>query len=248
MADSFQLCESEARRYAELSQVQHAHGFRISCDVLWLGLTHGLLQVVRSDIEERDAVLRIRPRVGSTRGAIRTRAVEAFERVLLGCAQKVVASDFSISVTSLSAMLKEVSCSMGFHCCVRRIPLAVPLLLHALKSRARCGMWAIQSSSLEDEVSVRVRRPQAVIGGGLSRGERDVAWNFLEGRSYGEIARRRRVSVRTVANQVGSVFRKMGASGRFDLLRAAVERIGNEPAKQKLPMGVRSTEAHESCN
>jgi DNA-binding CsgD family transcriptional regulator len=230
MADSFQLCGSTVQRFPELSHFQPAHTLSATCDALWWGLTHGQLCVVESEIDDQYAALRIRPRIAGTPGALRAHAVEAFERVLLGCAQKVVASELSIPNASLSAMLKEIAYGMGFRCCVSRIPLAVPLLLHALKRRGLHGLWLAPSPSFENEIQVRVRRLDAVLGAGLSRGERDVAWYFLEGRSYVEIANRRRVSVRTVANQVGSVFRKVGASGRFDLLRAAVDRVGNRVA------------------
>jgi DNA-binding CsgD family transcriptional regulator len=51
--------------------------------------------------------------------------------------------------------------------------------------------------------------------------QRDVAVQFLDGRSYRQIAGQRGTSVRTVANQMSGVFRVLGVSGRYDLLRAA---------------------------
>ena len=54
----------------------------------------------------------------------------------------------------------------------------------------------------------------------LTAAERDVAALVLEGMSNGEIAGLRGVSVRTVANQVASVFRKLGVTGRVDLGQA----------------------------
>jgi DNA-binding CsgD family transcriptional regulator len=227
MVASFQPCESIVRRFPEPPTSKDAHASRPACDVLWWGLTHGALSVVQSESDGQHAALRIRPRAPGTPCSFQAHAVEAFERVLLGCAQKVVASDLSIPIPSLSTMLKQVAYGMGFHCCVSRIPLGVPLLLHALRRRAPHALRVTRSSTLENEICVRVRRLEQVLGGDLSNGERDVAWYLLEGRSYAEIANRRRVSVRTVANQVASVFKKIGASGRFDLLRAAVDRAVN---------------------
>jgi DNA-binding CsgD family transcriptional regulator len=41
---------------------------------------------------------------------------------------------------------------------------------------------------------------------------------LVEGASYGEIARRRGTSTRTIANQITAVFRRMRVSGRSELL------------------------------
>jgi DNA-binding CsgD family transcriptional regulator len=48
--------------------------------------------------------------------------------------------------------------------------------------------------------------------------ESEVATYILAGRSNAEIARLRGTSVRTVANQVANLFRKLGVSSRLELL------------------------------
>ncbi len=58
------------------------------------------------------------------------------------------------------------------------------------------------------------RRP---LGWGLTPAEREVARLVLEGLSNAEIARRRGRSIRTVANQVASIFAKAGAGSRREL-------------------------------
>ena len=52
----------------------------------------------------------------------------------------------------------------------------------------------------------------------LSPSERQVVVLVLAGYSNAEIARRRRVSIHTVANQLKSVFKKLECSGRVELL------------------------------
>ena len=52
----------------------------------------------------------------------------------------------------------------------------------------------------------------------LTAAEREVVGHILEGRSNAEIARLRGTSVRTVANQVASLFRKLGVSSRAELV------------------------------
>ena len=50
----------------------------------------------------------------------------------------------------------------------------------------------------------------------LSSAESDVARHILAGRSNSEIAALRRCSTRTVANQVASLFRKLGVRSRSE--------------------------------
>ncbi len=55
----------------------------------------------------------------------------------------------------------------------------------------------------------------------LSSAESDVARHILAGRSNAEIAALRRCSARTVANQVASLFRKLGVRSRLELVALA---------------------------
>jgi DNA-binding CsgD family transcriptional regulator len=55
----------------------------------------------------------------------------------------------------------------------------------------------------------------------LSSAESDVARHVLEGRSNSEIAALRRCSTRTVANQVASLFRKLGVRSRLEFVALA---------------------------
>ena len=52
---------------------------------------------------------------------------------------------------------------------------------------------------------------------GLTDAEQDVHDRLLRGESNAEIARHRRTSARTVANQVAAVFRKLGVGSRAEL-------------------------------
>ena len=54
----------------------------------------------------------------------------------------------------------------------------------------------------------------------LSPAEGAVALALLEGLSNGDIARARKTSARTVANQVASIFRKLGLSSRGEVAMA----------------------------
>lgn len=51
----------------------------------------------------------------------------------------------------------------------------------------------------------------------LARAEREILDLLLAGRSNAEIARQRGRSVRTVAHQVGTIFRRLGVGSRLEL-------------------------------
>jgi DNA-binding CsgD family transcriptional regulator len=61
--------------------------------------------------------------------------------------------------------------------------------------------------------------PPSRPGVALTAAERDVLERVVRGDSNADIARVRKASVRTVANQVASLLRKTGAESRFDLIR-----------------------------
>src|SRR5262249_34476019 len=54
----------------------------------------------------------------------------------------------------------------------------------------------------------------------LAPSEREIALAVVSGRTNAEIARARRRSVRTIANQVASIFRKLGVGSRAELAAA----------------------------
>ena len=69
-------------------------------------------------------------------------------------------------------------------------------------------------------LSYPVARPEAWHH--LGEAERTVAEALLEGWSNARIAQERGVSVRTVANQVASIFRKLGVRSRAELAASSL--------------------------
>jgi DNA-binding NarL/FixJ family response regulator len=65
----------------------------------------------------------------------------------------------------------------------------------------------------------------------LTSAERAVLAAILEGLRNDAIARRRRTSLRTVANQVASIFRKLGVRSRGELLAETRRAIAASPKK-----------------
>ncbi len=66
--------------------------------------------------------------------------------------------------------------------------------------------------------------PPDDFGSGLTATERAVADLVLRGLSTAEIARRRRRSSRTVANQIAAVFQKLGVQSRRELVSLFLSR------------------------
>jgi DNA-binding CsgD family transcriptional regulator len=72
-------------------------------------------------------------------------------------------------------------------------------------------------------LSLPARRRAEVVDG-LTPAERSVAQLAMTGMSSAAIARRRRCSARTVANQLASVYRKLGVQSRGELAARLADR------------------------
>ena len=93
------------------------------------------------------------------------------------------------------------------------------------------GLRATRFAAGADELvvfSFPLKSP--ILPEGLSKAEREVTLALLEGLSNAAIAARRGSAVRTVANQVASIFRKLGVSSRAELHAALTE----APSRERL--------------
>jgi DNA-binding CsgD family transcriptional regulator len=70
----------------------------------------------------------------------------------------------------------------------------------------------------EEYVVISLPGGDDVLAAVLTKAEREVARMLVLGDTNAEIARRRGSSVHTVANQVASIFRKLGVSTRAELV------------------------------
>lgn len=60
--------------------------------------------------------------------------------------------------------------------------------------------------------------PGAILPAALTNAEQEVALLVFEGATDEQIAARRGASIKTVGNQLGSIFRKLGISSRAELV------------------------------
>ena len=71
-------------------------------------------------------------------------------------------------------------------------------------------------------VVVSAEMPDPSVLEGLTPAEREVVAAIVRGRSNAEIAAERGCAYRTVANQLASIYRKLGVSSRHELLARLV--------------------------
>jgi DNA-binding NarL/FixJ family response regulator len=86
-------------------------------------------------------------------------------------------------------------------------PLEAPSDIRASELRVGDDAYVVLSYSLS----------ASILPENLSKAELEIASALLAGQSYAQIAARRGTAVRTVANQVASIFRKLEVCSRLEL-------------------------------
>lgn len=189
---------------------------------VWLGLISGRFSVLSTRTTSEHVTLRIQHRAASRDHA---RAARIFDAASGGELQKAVAIDLGVAPSSVAAMLRQVTRGMGLSCKFSRLPLAIPLLRQVITRPELVSLHLEESAHDKSKpvLVIEMRRCDDVIASKLSKSEYEVARQLLEGCTYRQMASSRATSVRTIANQVSSVFKKLGVSGRFEVLRSALE-------------------------
>ena len=188
---------------------------------LWTDLRTGRRQVVDCLATSARLYLVLTTRANSTRGTVRDLAnMSALENCLWLGAQKVVAAKCGRSTSGVAGRAKSALASMGVRCSFFHSPFLLAASCGLCHLGDRSVFAELRSTGSADVVSVR--RPEYLLGG-ITDAERQVAGCLLEGLPYAEIAKRRGVSTRTIANQLSAVFRGLHVSGRFELIRRALE-------------------------
>lgn len=199
------------------------------CDLasLWPSLRQGRCTVVWDRCDRETASLLV-----SRRRVIHGRLLhegtaepqlDALERVLLGVQQKVIAYERRLAASSTATKLNRALISLGARGPVSKAPLLLILAVHAAAGRA---LVPALSRTLcvdgEDYELISAPRPEGCLASILTDSELIVAKLLIEGRTYCEISKLRGTSLRTVANQLVSVFKKLRVSGRAELVARVV--------------------------
>jgi DNA-binding NarL/FixJ family response regulator len=189
---------------------------------LWRELCRGGCKIADSFHSEARCYLVLVPEVASSLAHERClRHFDVLERLLLDGSQKQVALSLGLSTSTIAGITKDCLRALGFSCPPSKVPPLLVMAAHA--SRGQAFFPDARSRQLQDGAAwfrvVSVSRPDHRLEGHLSAGELAVARLLVDGKSHEEIARLRRASRRTVANQLAAVFQRLGVSGRAELLR-----------------------------
>jgi DNA-binding CsgD family transcriptional regulator len=182
---------------------------------IWYGLAHGRLRVANTwVVADRCFVALKRMSSAASTG----RHAEVAERVFSGEQPKVVAAELGLSPSTVCTHCKsflelasERPKTPGLAafiakaaCAARGAPLPGPRF-HGLDSEANLVLSiAIPVEPLERAA--------------LSRAEKAITAQLVEGKSTVEIGAARGTSTRTLANQIASIYRKLRVSGRRELV------------------------------
>jgi DNA-binding NarL/FixJ family response regulator len=148
------------------------------------------------------------------------RRLEILESVLAGIGQNCVAIDLGVAPSTVALHARQALETLG----VPGRPSRVHPLMMLMATAARRGILVsgkvsyVQSAQGELR-AIEVARPGQRLRESLPAAERAVIDLLIEGRGYVEIAEKRHTAVRTVANQIAAVFRRLNVSGRSELIQ-----------------------------
>lgn len=140
-------------------------------------------------------------------------------RTLQGERQKLIAAEARIAASTVANSLKSARMKLGFEDRLDAAPLATLIVANGTENANPYPQHNIYSINNGEWFMASSPRPDWSSFAEVTKSERSIALAIIEGQSNTEIATTRDTSVHTVENQVASLFRKVNASGRFDLIR-----------------------------
>jgi DNA-binding CsgD family transcriptional regulator len=147
-------------------------------------------------------------------------ASELLLRTLLGSRQKVVAIDLERSQSTVTSRLGSALVAMGFAPQASRVPAL--LVACAVAAMDLADLPAARTTRIDpsgvERFAISIPRLDEPLAHLLTPNEFSVTRSLVDGQSYLDISRAKKRSIRTVANQIASTFRKLGVSGRPELL------------------------------
>lgn len=169
--------------------------------------------------------------------------VSLTERVLCGESPKVLAASLKMSASRVNQQVSSVLRGMG----APESPTKVSILF-VMAALAAQGVEVppahLEATERPGRVRIRARVPGYTFHTRLSSGECEVVRLLIESKTYAQIASMRGTTVRTVANQLCSAFRKLRISGQGELrVRAVLELAqftgprGGPPSGDRLDVG-----------
>jgi len=169
---------------------------------------------------------------------------QILERALSGERLKVLSIELGLSPATISQRCSSALSTLGYESRLWRVPVLLVAAAHAARGMTvPCAVRLPLSPG--DGFVVSCALPGVGWELHLSRSEYEVAKFMIEGKSHEEIALARQTAKRTIANQISSIFRKLGLSGRSELrARAILDEAGGHVPRDLLRVPVRQSPWH----
>lgn len=237
------ITEERARALA----ADTAYGMPFPLAELWLRLRAGTWRVCDAFAEGSRWYALVEPIATTSSAGRRSRSgVDMLEQVLLGQTSKVVAIERNLSPSAVAYVMRGVLDSIGLGCRLRGVPPILMMsvrLTHSRSSQAPAARIAALPDSARGASVISTSCPSLELLNSLSQAERCVMLQLLDGRDYKQIASTRNTSLRTVANQVTTAFRKLGVSGRAELVDRLLQcSLGAYPGAHRRQRMLRQTQ------
>jgi DNA-binding NarL/FixJ family response regulator len=188
-----------------------------SATALWAELVAGKRVVTARLDRGGDEYLLVRRATERRTSRLTPRELQVASLAAAGLSNKAMAFDLGLSVSTVSVYLMKAAEKLGASTRVELIKAFRPRGRHgplvAFAAPHTLRAWCVGSATHLVVHSTK-ERP---LPSGLTSAELAVAQAILEGCTNEEIARVRTTSTRTIANQVASIFRKLGIGSRGEL-------------------------------
>jgi len=189
----------------------------------WKGLVGGRWSLVdRFDRDGRRFVVahKNEPGVTDPRG-LSPREYQIAERIGLGRSTKEIAYELGLSLSAVSMGVKSANRKLGLASRVELASFFSPGGIRArlLEMDLHGKRWLVGAHPLLSDGDLST----------LSPAEREVATALVAGSTSAEVAKRRGTSARTVANQIASIFMKLGVNSRVELAARLSSSVDENP-------------------
>lgn len=217
MNDPTQAFDPELRGRARLA-TESADYSRSLCDV-WRELIAGERSVADAFLDQTHCYL-VLCAPAATPLTLSARHLKVLEHVLRGDGQKPIAIDLGLSYSTIATVAKQALNYLGLHCIPSRVPLSLVVAAQASNDSNSSGPSRIASFELAGRSYdvVRLLRPDTKLTSLLPPAEVEVVRARVAGETHRQIARLRKTSMRTMANQLASAARRLGVSGRLETI------------------------------
>jgi DNA-binding NarL/FixJ family response regulator len=191
---------------------------------IWRGVVEGSWTLVeRVDRDGRCLLLVRRGSSPRKRGGLTALERRIVGFAALGCSNKHAASELEVAESTITKHVQSALRTLGLKSRAELIRMLDTEIGAGPEAEIRFFPRGLEGSSFrlggDDFAWLSLRLPkQPKLPSGLTPAEEEVVIWLLEGKSNSEIARARGVTASTVANQIQTVFRKLGVGSRWALM------------------------------